>query len=314
VATVGHDTTSYVDSSVSLNDEGDANAEYQVIAVNDAGQSAPSSPATVNIQVTNVTNVKFLLTRLVPNHAPVNPGPKAHPQQVSPALKSVDGYSFWDEVEVFGTNLQNVEWQQKLATQTTGLNEKTGAPEQVGTGLLDNTPDFPKTFVPDVANVNGQQVAQPFLPLRWVRGYKNQTNETKIRVSTDARTGTFAVATYDHHNNPHNSVYQYQAYRLPSPPVSYVELLKHIALFQFDVRFPNPIVGNPGHQETKEFDWSYTWTNGDYQVGPSGPPTLPPDVKFAASPATPAANPGSLLTGTNIDLSAVNYVADFNHH
>jgi hypothetical protein len=118
--------------------------------------------------------------------------------------------------------------------------------------------------------------------------------------------GTFAIATYDIHSEK----YPYYTFNAPNGghpfPVNYLGVIRHVSQFQDYFTYPDPTAANPKNTGSRELDWGYTWTNAGYQVIDDLLP-LPTHVYYAASPQA-LGSPSSILTGSNIDLSATPYV------
>jgi hypothetical protein len=275
IATVGDDTTSLTDPSIPLNNEGDASLDYQLIAVDDAGQSQPSPSTGLDVEATSIKSVKVVLSSTPANF-------RLHPQ----SGKSVNGFQFVDAVKVEGTNLQNVSFLQELQGKTTYTDPVTGL-------QILPQPGNPKMQSPD------------FQP-DGVRQRNGQWTKTDWAALQPAPGGKSAIALYDEHN------FRFMFNFFAGGPEFYSAVSEKTYKFNEMFKYPQPTARDPHHMAQQTTSWGYDWSNAAYVLGQFTVPGLPPGTVTVASPQAWWGGPNSLLTGTNLDLSGIAYVPDIN--
>jgi hypothetical protein len=283
IGSVGADTTSYTDTSVPLNADGDADVAYQVLAADDAGQSGPSPQAGADVQATSIKEIDVF----------VNLKAKIHSGQAA------NGFQFPDRVHVTGTNLQNVRFIQYLSSTATAL-DATGQP-------MDNPGDVlspPK--LPDAEPLANSP--------NWERdgGYFNGVwvpmtgwNIGASRYSTLNQAGADGVAMYDLHD-----------WKIPysgSVAGEYTNLSTKTGDFLDIFTYPTLDPKNPGKEITitRKYPWSYAWSNSGAKLVPPRQELAPWNLPADFVVASPSVGGAPFLTGTNIaGISGVPIVDD----
>jgi hypothetical protein len=294
---IGADTTSYTDTNIPYNSAGDAEVQYEVVAVGQPDSSPPDPPANTGDGPTtaptsapaisaNVDAEKVSIDRVYFEYGGfMTSGDRK--------LVAENGFSFSNTIQVVGTNVDQTEAVQEIDAST-------WVTQFGGTATPDSEIDsfFREPKNSPMANSNG------WVPdlMKNDKGEIHQSTFTPVFAYSPDKTQGLAIK--DWHNLP---VPLLQAGNLPGRTFSYMCGTKQD--FEITIKLKERM-----GKVLKTFNWGYSWSNGSYAWRDTDNPPAP--VKVCASPQQPAGLGAGTITGygdgTN-NFTGFTYVDDINN-
>jgi hypothetical protein len=282
---LGADTTSYTDTNIPYNSAGDAEVQYEVVAVGQPDSSPPDPPANTGDGPTTAPTSAPAISggvgaeEVEVDHVTWKMGAHAAATTAPTAWTSVYGYSFGNYLAVAGKNLQDVQFTQYV-NQSAKYTPYSGIPASVT--LIDDN-----GFWVDGKGKPGKRKPIPL-------AYQN------LECSPDGTAGF----TWDdgHAINPTLPINNVLGGGL------YTYLAKNSSAFVDDFTVVDPkALGPANHKVIYTYSWGYSWTNYPYQYAPARQDGFPNNVSKCAYLEDPAAVGKLQLVGygDGVDFSSV---------
>ncbi len=284
LAELGADTTSYTDTNIPYNSAGDAEVQYEVVAVGQPDSSPPDPPAnTGDGPTTAPTSAPATSQTVGAEQLEVDKVIWHLGTEKNPAAKGwmgVNGFGFQDWISVTGENLQRVQWTQwfTAATTATGYGG-TKTATIFGNYEMNNTgPNWDVDGTPDP---NSGKILQ-------------HLEDNPITSLAADNTSGVAIPVDSHALGP-------IPFNHVLGGVSYINEASEKCDFKVEFSVVDTSVpGATSRKILKTFYWGYKWSNYSYQMtgaqltALTGVPQQ--GVNVCASPNAPG-DPSQLITG-----------------
>jgi hypothetical protein len=303
LAQLGADTTSYTDTNIPYNSAGDAEVQYEVVAVGQPDSSPPDPPAITRADggptsaptsapaiSGQVDAAKIAVTQAQFNLGTVftAPTPGQVPTQ-SPGYVAVKGYDFYDWISARGYNLQDVASTQyvQVSDSATDFQNKPFTPDPTnqmadtgGAWVVDGNGVDPTT-----GKIVPTSLDQPISHL-------NSNNTLGAAVVADRQSGG-----PDFYQTAINGI---QYTRIEQRTVNVMDV--------FTVADPTGLI--PGGRITiYTLSWGYTWSNSSYKLTPAANTGYPATLLVCASKAVNGLGLGMLTpTGPGVSFAGLRFL------